>query len=100
MRPLRERKVGAVKTPWEFSFEESSPDIDRNRERRQKWTREMKKEIRCVEITIANPDGAVLNKFVVKRRSDSMEVLSTEVEEFLSEKFEIKADEIFVQKVK
>ena len=60
----------------------------------------MKKEIRCVEITIANPDGEVLNKFVVKRRSDSMEVLSTEVEEFLSEKFEIKADEIFVHKVK
>ena len=60
----------------------------------------MKKEIRCVEITIAKPDGEVLNKFVVKRRSDSMEVLSTEVEEFLSEKFEIKADEIFVHKVK
>jgi hypothetical protein len=60
----------------------------------------MKKEIRCVEITIASPTGEVLNKFVVKGRSDTTEVLSTEVEEFLSKKFEIKADEILIYKVK
>jgi len=60
----------------------------------------MKKEIRSVEITIASPTGEVLNKFVVKGRSDTTEVLSTEVEEFLSKKFEIKADEILIYKVK